>query len=189
MNVLILSSSDKVYSAALQLLSVCGNHRALRANTPQQAKAIIGQRDFGAAIVYADSMDSAYRDVCLMLAENCVGTVFVPRGDNDEAFELYDRGVLVAERPLTKATLYVALRAALGVAYRYEKLRRENSDLKERLETLRIVSRAKCILAYGGMTEEQAHREIERRAMSERRTKKDIAKEIIEGNDANEKDK
>lgn len=188
MNVLIVSSSDKVYSAALQILSYCGNHRALRASTVQQARALIGQREFGAAVVYADSLDSGFRDVCLMLAEDCVGTVFVPRSDNDELYELYDSGVLVAERPLTKATLYVALRAALGVAYRYEKLRRENADLKERLETLRIVSRAKCILAYGGMTEEQAHKEIERRAMCERRTKKDIAKEIIEGNDANEKD-
>ena len=35
--------------------------------------------------------------------------------------------------------------------------------------------------------EEQAHKEIERRAMCERRTKIDIAKEIIEGNDGNEK--
>lgn len=187
MNVLILSSSDKVYSAALQLLSVCGIHKALRAHTVQQAKVLMGRMEFGAAVVYADSLDGGFRDVCIALAENCVGTVFVPKGDGDEIFELYDRGVLVAERPLTKATLYVALRAALGVAYRYEKLLRENAGLKQRLEELRVISRAKCILAYGGMTEEQAHKEIERRAMCERRTKTDIAKEIIEGNDGNEK--
>lgn len=187
MNVLVLSSSDKVYSVVLQLLAVCGNHRALRAHNIQQAKTLIGQCVFGAAVIYADSMDIGFRDVCFILAENCIGTAFLPKSGGDELYELYDRGVLVAERPLTKATVYVALRAALGVAYRYEKLLRENADLKDRLETLRIISRAKCILAFGGMTEEQAHKEIERRAMCERRTKKDIAKEIIEGIDGNEK--
>ena len=154
MNVLVLSSSDKVYSAVMKLHAVCGNHRAQRAQNVQQAKALIGQCVFGAAVIHADSMDIGFRDICLTLAENCVGTAFLPKGGSDELYELYDRGVLVAERPLTKATLYVALRAALGVAYRYEKLLRENADLKDRLETLRIVSRAKCILAYGGMTVE-----------------------------------
>ncbi len=183
MNVLILSSSDKVYSAALQLLGICGNHRALRAETVQQAKVLIGQREFGAGVVYADVRDAGYREVCLLLAENCVGTVYVPRADEETPYELYDRGVVVAERPLTKTTLFIALRSALGIAYGYEKLREENSRLKERMEALRTVSRAKCILAYRGMTEEQAHREIERRAMNERRTKTDIAKEIIEADD------
>ena len=91
--------------------------------------------------------------------------------------------MVIAERPLTKATLFIALRCALGIAYGYEKLRLENSELKERLEALRVVSRAKCILARRGMTEDEAHKEIGRRAMNARRTKTDIAKEIIEGND------
>ena len=183
MNVLILSSSDKVYSASPQLLGMCGNHRVPRAETVQQAKVLVGQREFGAAIVYADSRDAGYREVCLLLAANCVATLFVPRGEDEMPYDLCDRGVVIAERPLTKATLFIALRCALGIAYGYEKLRLENSELKERLEALRVVSRAKCILARRGMTEDEAHKEIERRAMNERRTKTDIAKEIIEGND------
>ena len=181
MNVLVLSSSDKVYAAVTQLLRLLGGHKAFRATTPRQAKVLAGQMDIGAAVVHADGADAEYRDICLRLAEDCVGTVFVPyRGDGVD--ELYASGVFVAEKPITKATLFTAMRGALGVAYGYEKLRRENAKLKARLEELRIISRAKCMLASGGMTEEQAHREIERRAMNERRTKTDIAKEIIEGN-------
>ena len=187
MNVLVLSSSDKVFSAAAQLLALCGGHRALRACDVLQARTLIGQREFGAAVIYGDGPAAELRDICLTLAENCVGTAFLPHGEAPG--ELYDSGVIVAERPLTKATLYVALRAALGIAYGYERLRRENADLKRRLEILKTVSRAKCILASRGMTEEEAHAEIERRAMNERRSKTDIANEIIEGNDVNEKDK
>lgn len=188
MNVLVLSSSDKVFSAAVQLLALCGGHRALRACDVMQARTLIGQREFGAAVIYGDGPAAELRDICLTLAENCVGTAFLPRG-GEVPGELYDSGVIVAERPLTKAALYVALRAALGIAYGYERLRRENADLKRRLEILKTVSRAKCVLASRGMTEEEAHAEIEHRAMNERRSKTDIAKEIIEGNDVNEKDK
>lgn len=181
MNALILSSSDRIYSAATELLGLCGNFRFARAENVTQARILAGQRSFGIAIVNADSSEADYRGIALKLAENCTGTVFIPKRADDGLTELYDGGVFVAAgKPLTKAELYVAIRAALGVYYRYEKLLEENERLKARIETLKITSRAKCILAGRGMTEAEAHKEIERIAMSTRRTALDVAREIIE---------
>lgn len=181
LNALILSSSDKIYAAATELLRLCGNFRTARAENITQARILTGQRTFGIAIINADSSESGYRDIALRLAENCVSTVFIPKGADDGLTELYDSGIfVVAGKPITKAGLYVAIRGALGVSYRYEKLLEENARLKEKLETLKITSRAKCILEQSGMTEEEAHREIERIAMTTRRSALDVARQIID---------
>ncbi len=181
MNAFIFSSSDKVYSAAAELLKLCGNFRTARAETLTQAKILIGQRAFGIAVINADSSEADYRDIALRLAENCVGTVFIPKNSDDGLAELYDSGVFVVTgRPVTKAGLYTAIRAALGVSYRYEKLLEENARLKARIEALKITCRAKCILVQSGMTEDEAHREIERIAMTTRRTALDVARQIID---------
>lgn len=181
MNAFILSSSDKIYAAAVELLKLCGNFRAVRADNITQARILTGQRSFGIAVINADSSEADYRDIAFRLAENCVGTVFIPKNATDGLLELYDRGIfVVAGKPVTKAGLYVAIRGALGVSYRYEKLLEENMRLKERIETLKTTCRAKCILVQSGMTEEEAHREIERIAMTTRRSALDVARQIID---------
>ena len=59
-------------------------------------------------------------------------------------------------------------------------LHQENAKLRTKLEELRYVSRAKCLLIVKQqMTEETAHRYIEKNAMDTRRTRKDVAMEII----------
>ena len=43
------------------------------------------------------------------------------------------------------------------------------------------MSQAKCcLIEYRDYTEEEAHKYIEKRAMDERRTKRDIAEDVIE---------
>ena len=60
------------------------------------------------------------------------------------------------------------------------RLREENRRLSRRLEDARLVCRAKCLLIqYGGMTEEEAHHAVERRAMDRRRSRREAAEEII----------
>ena len=47
------------------------------------------------------------------------------------------------------------------------RVEKENTKLKKKLEELRLVDRAKCMLiAYEGMSETQAHRHIEKQAMT-----------------------
>ncbi len=55
-----------------------------------------------------------------------------------------------------------------------------NRRLQDKLEELRLVDRAKCILiALEGMSEEEAHKYIEKNAMDMRMSKKQIAQKII----------
>ena len=57
----------------------------------------------------------------------------------------------------------------------------ENDRLNKSLADIRLVNRAKCLLIEKlGLTEEEAHREMEKQAMNRRIEKVDLAKKIID---------
>ena len=54
-------------------------------------------------------------------------------------------------------------------------------DLEKKLADVRVVDRAKCLLIqYRGLTEEQAHRAIEKQAMDTRQTRVAVAQTVID---------
>ena len=56
----------------------------------------------------------------------------------------------------------------------------ENRRLREKIEELRIVERAKCVLIeHLSFSEEQAHRYIEKQAMDRRMTRRSVAEGIL----------
>ena len=57
---------------------------------------------------------------------------------------------------------------------------KENEKLKHMVEDLKIIDRAKLLLVTClNMTEEQAHRYLEKQAMDLRTSKLDVAKQVI----------
>ena len=59
-------------------------------------------------------------------------------------------------------------------------LRKENVKLQTKIEEIRLVDRAKCaLIQYLNMTEQQAHRYIEKQAMDMRMTRKEVAQGIL----------
>jgi len=64
------------------------------------------------------------------------------------------------------------------------RLEEENSQLSERLETRKVVERAKGILQRDlGITEEEAYLTIQRQSRQRRMSKKQIAEAIVLGDD------
>ena len=56
--------------------------------------------------------------------------------------------------------------------------------LQEKLAQVRLVSRAKCcLIELGHMTEAEAHRYIEKKAMDTRRDRAEVAQEILDSYD------
>lgn len=75
---------------------------------------------------------------------------------------------------------YQALHLLIATQNRWQRFDRENQKLRTKMEEVRIVARAKCILVeYLRMSEQQAHRYIEKQAMDMRTSKKDVAENIL----------
>lgn len=91
-----------------------------------------------------------------------------------------DYGVLTVSKPVSRALFWAALKLAKSAAARVKTIQDENSKLKQKIEDIRIIDRAKCILiSYLGMSEQEAHRYIEKQAMDMRTTRRVIAEGIL----------
>ena len=85
-------------------------------------------------------------------------------------------------KPFQRSELIPAVEVALGRFQEMKALEQEVKGLEDQLETRRLVDRAKGLLMdKEAMTEHEAFSFIQRTAMSERTTMKEIARQVIEG--------
>jgi two-component system, response regulator PdtaR len=85
-------------------------------------------------------------------------------------------------KPFQKSDLIPAIEIALGRFAELAALEREVGDLHERLETRKLVDRAKGVLMDGGgLTEQAAWRFLQQQAMANRVKIADIARRVVDG--------
>lgn len=83
-------------------------------------------------------------------------------------------------KPFQESDLGPAIEVALARFGQFKTLRKEVGDLKEALETRKLVDRAKGILMdTQGLTEAQAFRRIQKMSMDTRKPMKEVAEAII----------
>ncbi|MFR0941496.1 MAG: ANTAR domain-containing response regulator [Butyricicoccus sp.] len=96
------------------------------------------------------------------------------------AEKVEDDGVFVVPKPLSRVLFMQALRMTRAARSRLTGLQSENRRLQKRIEDIRQVVR-QVLIECCGMTEPEAHSYIEQQAMNQRRSKRDIAEDIIGG--------
>ena len=85
-------------------------------------------------------------------------------------------------KPFTKADLVPAIEMAVGRFDELSALEAEVGDLRERLETRKLVDRAKGLLqAEHGLDEPEAFRWIQRTSMDRRLTMRAVAEAVLAG--------
>jgi response regulator NasT len=93
-----------------------------------------------------------------------------------------DSGVLAyLVKPVKEANLFPAIEIALSRFQEFAELERELEDVKNSLETRKILDRAKGILmdAYN-LSESEAYRRIQQYSMSKRKSIREVAEAIID---------
>ena len=97
--------------------------------------------------------------------------------DGLEGIRLFNRyDVEGVSRPLFDQ----AIRYAAVLRNRLMTVCAEKAKLEKKLADVRVIDRAKCLLIqYRGLTEEQAHRAIEKQAMDTRQTRVAVAQTVI----------
>jgi AmiR/NasT family two-component response regulator len=83
-------------------------------------------------------------------------------------------------KPMRESDLPPAIEVAIARFSEFRALEKEIGDLKQALETRKLVDRAKGILMdTQGLTEAEAFRKIQKMSMNKRRPMKDVAEAII----------
>jgi response regulator NasT len=87
-------------------------------------------------------------------------------------------------KPFTKRDILPAMHVAVSRFAETRTLETEVSDLNERLETRKVLDRAKGVLMSRGMTEPEAFKRLQRLAMDKRRSLKEIAEAVVLASEA-----
>jgi response regulator NasT len=126
-----------------------------------------------------DGIDAAREIASKRIAPIVVLTAFSQRELVERARDAGAMAYLV--KPFSATDLIPAIEVAVSRFSELTELEREVATLSERLETRKLVERAKGLLqAKQGMTEPEAFRWIQRAAMDRRTTMKRVAEVILE---------
>lgn len=148
------------------------------------AKRTILEYDFDICIINTPIGGETGEQLSIDIAEKniCQVILFVSAERIEEVTEhVEDYGVITVSKPINKQLFWQALKLARVAQRRINMAHKENLKLEKKLEDMKLVSRAKLLLITNlGITEEGAHKYIEKEAMDMRLTRVEVAKTIIE---------
>lgn len=95
-------------------------------------------------------------------------------------FKVEEFGIVTLAKPTSRQAIYGAVKMVCAIQNKIRNLEYKNTNLNEKMQELRLLSRAKLLLIqHLGMTESEAHRYIEKQAMDRCVKKIQIVENII----------
>lgn len=145
-----------------------------------EARRLATERSFN--IIIADSGDGYDTDFTINLADSySTILLLVPNEHFDEiSYRVEGYGILTITKPFEPFYLYNMMKIAIAVQYKVQVLSSQTTKLKVKMEEIKQVNRAKMLLMQNmNMSEQEAHRYIEKEAMDRGMKKTAISEEII----------
>lgn len=182
-NVLLVGGTEKS-RALLQALIPPGSCAMSRmCQSGGEARWVMQETDWSLILINTPLSDESGLELAMEAAEQTMAAVLL-LVKAELADTVVDRvetsGVMVIAKPVSRQVFEQAQRFALAARNRLTALHAENERLEKKMAELRLIDRAKCVLIqYLGMTEQQAHRHIEKQAMDTRQTKAIVARNIL----------
>ncbi len=153
---------------------------ALSAN---EARRKLNQVDPELIVVNTPLPDESISPFVLDISERtdaCILVIVKRELLSEVQYDLEKCSALILSKPLDKTTLAQTAKYAVNTKKSMSGLLMENTQLKKKMDDKRIIDRAKWFLIENlKMTEPQAHRYIQKRAMDLRLPQVDVASEII----------
>ncbi|MBE6716066.1 MAG: ANTAR domain-containing protein [Ruminococcaceae bacterium] len=181
--VLVVSSVVNFYNSILPLLKKTGCSNTVHAVSIADARRILMTNDITSVIINCPLNDGFGIDFATELAikKTYAILIFVSHEFFERATEkCSELPLLLLSKPTSSDVISNTLPLLLGTAKKLSSIDKKAPDSDNKAELLRLLGHAKLILISSfGMSEEQSHKYIERRAMEARKTKNEIAQSII----------
>lgn len=181
-SVLIVSSSEKGVRPVSDMLPHAQFSPVNFVSTAGEAKRLFLENQSDIVIINAPLTDDFGTQLALDLNESGACVLLLVGSELFEAvtYRVEDAGVMTLMKPCTRQNMYQAVKLLAAAHGKLNAMREKNASLNAKMEEIRLVNRAKCLLIeYLGMTEENAHKYIEKQAMDTRVPKKTVAVSII----------
>lgn len=180
--VLIVSRNDNE-NELKSMLNKAGYVQISSVKSSNEAKARVREKEYSLVLINTPLNDEFGYDLSLYILEkSTAGVLLLVKSEiyNEATLKTEDKGALVLPKPINMTSLYRFIKFAEASRIRWERVIMENNALRRRLEETKVIERAKALLmVHKSMSEEEAHRYIERKAMDIRDSKKAVAEKII----------
>ena len=182
-SVLTVSAADK-FSASLHTLLPEGQYDPVRAvRDAASARRLLLEQRFDIVIVNAPLPDEFGTQLALELSETSgAGVLLLVKAEQyaELSARLTPNGILTLQKPTTPQLLTQTLQLLCGTRERLRRMEQKTVSMEDRMEEIRLVNRAKWVLIDQlRMTEQEAHRYIEKQAMNTSKPRRTIAENII----------
>jgi len=180
---LIVTGSEKNIAFFSECLTIASIKNITVLASAGEARRTLLEKEFDIIIIDAPLTDESGESLARHIAVKGISQAIL--AVNSEHFHAvsdvcHKDGVLVISKPVEKNFFCSAISLAKSVSFKLKRMQDENAKLKQKIEDIRIIDKAKCILiSYLNLTEQESHRFIEKQAMDLRSTKRTIAEEIL----------
>lgn len=182
-SILVVSRSDKVSEVFADLLNGRFQTDVKCAFSISEAKRMTLMQNFDIAVINAPLKDETGIEFAVDLSsDTTTGVMLLINNEYYEQVidEVIAYGVLTVSKPLSKQTLYETANLLIATNSRLKKVEKKNAKLNAKMEEIRIVNHAKWVLIENlGLTEEEAHKIIEKQAMDTRQSKREVAETVL----------
>ena len=171
-SVLLVSASQKFTQDVLPLLPERSFSPVVKAADVSSARRCLLERSFDLLIINTPLPDEFGTRLALDICESTQsGVLLLVRAAS---------GVMTLQKPTNPAIFSSTLRLLCATRERLRRMEQKTATLEEKMEEIRLVNRAKWILIDQlKMTENEAHKFIERQAMDRCVTRRTIAENIL----------
>lgn len=182
-NALIVSSQAGGISALSELLARGGCASTAVCRSCAEARRTLIGRVFDLIVVNAPLCDeTGEKFACDVAAEPLSSVILIVRSDiyEEMSARVEEFGVFTVARPLNRQLFWSVLKLAGAARAKAGRLHHETEQLKIKLEDVKTIDRAKCaLMEYLHMSEQSAHKFIEKQAMDMRMSRREVAEGIL----------
>ena len=182
-SVLLVSAGEKFSKTLTELLPPTHFWPVNLARSTDEARRALLSTQYDMVLINAPLPDDfgvqLAIDVC---SRSDAGALLLVRNELFE--EIYAKvtefGVLTLAKPTSTQMITQSLRVLCAVRERMRRMEAKQATVEDKIQEIRLVNKAKwALIQCLGMTEEAAHRHIEKQAMDERISRREAAMRVL----------
>ncbi|MDD3306101.1 MAG: ANTAR domain-containing protein [Acetobacterium sp.] len=182
-SVLLVCKQEDVIRGLADILRPMNFQLIDSANSAAEGRRRLQEIEYDLVIVNTPLGDEFGVDFAVDILEKfMVGVILIVKSELVDHVEekLTDTAAFVVPKPLNRQLLVQNVRFVCQSREKIQKLQSQNQALKAKIDDLRVVYRGKLFLmGHLDMTEDQAHRYIQKKAMDMRTSPRKVAEQII----------
>ena len=184
MSEILFVSKVELNADFAQLFKEAGFNFISQVKSGSEARRIINCKAVPMVVINTPLQDEFGHELALLNEDKMFSnTILLVNADVIDAVEQKLEGttIVAIPKPVSKKQLYKTLQFFKAQSYKMDKMLEESHRLSDKLEELKLISRAKMLLMENlHMSEEAAHKHLDKTSKDQRCLKKDVAKSIID---------